>query len=41
MPNWGAADDFGESTMPDEKIPIAEYLQSVEYYMLTLVKLMS
>ena len=41
MPNWGAADDFGESTMPDEKIPIEEYLQSVEYYMLTLVKLMS
>lgn len=40
MPNWGAADDVNEPTTPNEKIPVEDYLQSVEYYMLTVVKMM-
>lgn len=40
MPNWGAGDEYNEGTKPNEKISITNYLQSVEYYILTLVKLM-
>ncbi|NBI67922.1 M20 family peptidase [Pseudoflavonifractor sp. 60] len=40
MPNWGAGDEYNEGTKPNEKIVITDYLQSVEYYMLTLIKLM-
>ena len=40
MPNWGAGNDVSEATTPNEKISIEDYLQSIEYYMLTLVKMM-
>ena len=32
--------DLTEATTPNEKICISDYLAAVEYYMLTLVKLM-
>ena len=41
MPNWGAGDEYNEGTKPNEKISIVDYLRSIEYYMLTLVKMMS
>lgn len=40
MPNWGAANDTDEPTKPNEKINLKDYLQSIEYYMLTVVKMM-
>jgi len=40
MPNWGPGNDMTEATTPNEKICISDYLAAVEYYMLTLVKLM-
>lgn len=40
MPNWGAANDTNEPTRPNEKINLKDYLDSVEYYMLTLIKMM-
>jgi len=39
IPNWGAADEM-EATMPNEKILIKDYLESIEYYMRTVVKMM-
>lgn len=39
IPNWGAADER-EATMPNEKICIKDYLDSIEYYMRTVVKMM-
>ncbi len=40
MPNWGAGDER-EVTLADERILISDYLDSIEYYMRTLVKMMS
>ncbi|MCI6639635.1 MAG: M20/M25/M40 family metallo-hydrolase [Pygmaiobacter massiliensis] len=40
MPNWGAANDTVEPTSPNEKIAVEDYLQSIAYYMLTVVKMM-
>ncbi len=39
MPNWGAADD-SEIALPNEKINVEDYIKSVEYYMLALIKIM-
>lgn len=41
MPNFGAAKDVEECTKPNEKINIDHYVESIEYYMLTVVKMMS
>lgn len=44
LPNWGAAALSGEgeffAAQPKERISVADYLESVKYYMLTVVKLM-
>lgn len=40
MPIWGAADDENEISTPNEKINIKNYLDSIEYYMLAVIKMM-
>ena len=40
FPNLGAADDKLEPTRPNEKIPVEDYLHSIEYYMLIVVKML-
>ena len=40
FPNLGAANDLLEPTRPNEKVAIADYLQSIEYYMLAVVRML-
>ncbi|NBI67909.1 M20 family peptidase [Pseudoflavonifractor sp. 60] len=40
FPNIGAADDLNEPAKADEKIPIEDYLRSIEYYMLSVVRML-
>lgn len=43
IPNWGVASDFGEfgSGTPNERISVQGYLDSIKYYMMTVVNTMS
>lgn len=43
MPNWGVASDLGEfgSGTPNERISVQGYLDSIKYYMMTVVNTMS
>lgn len=43
IPNWGTASDFGEfgSGTPNERISVQGYLDSIKYYMMTVVNTMS
>ena len=40
FPNIGAADDLNEPTKADEKISVEDYLNSIEYYMLSVVRVL-
>ena len=41
MPNFGAANGYGEMGKPDEKIPVERYLDFIKVYMMVLVKALS
>lgn len=41
MPNFSMGDEYGESTMPNEKMPIDGYLMNIELFMALLVKALS
>ena len=49
MPNWGAAPDFNDkgeadaygSGTPNERLDLEQYLNSIKYYMMTVVNTMS
>lgn len=40
FPNIGSADERWEPTRPNEKIPVKDYLESIEYYMLSVVRML-
>ena len=41
MPNFSMGDEYGESTMPNEKMSIDGYLMNIELFMALLVKALS